>query len=143
MSKFDNAKKKALRKGYKMPVVKIGTYYQVPVLALPLFPFVYCADRYQGWSYNRRTWSEEKATKVLDKVLPKCLEWVEEDNAYYYSMCWGTSSLWRKANPIDRKWARKFSSKLLDFLECGYENTDYTKTIKNDGYDVWVKFVEK
>lgn len=142
MSKFDNAKKRALRKGNKMPVVKIGTYYQVPVLALPLFPFVYCWDRYQEWSYNRRTWSEEKATKVLDKVLPKCLEWVEEDNAYYYCMEWSTNQLWENAG-IHRKWTLKFSGKLKNFIEEGYENKNYTKTVEYDGYETWVKFVEK
>ena len=142
MSKFDNAKKRSLRKGNKMPVVKIGAYYQVPVLALPLFPFVYCWDRYQEWSYNRRTWDEEKATKVLDKVLPKCLEWVEEDNAYYYCMEWSTNQLWENAG-IHRKWALKFSGKLKNFIEEGYENKNYTKTVEYDGYETWVKFVEK
>lgn len=142
MSKFDNAKKKALRKGNKMPVVKIGKYYQVPVLALPLFPFVYCWDRYQERSYNRRTWSEEKATKVLDQILPKCLEWVEEDNAYYYCMEWSTSLLWKNAG-VNRKWALKFSGKLRDFIKEGYENKNYTKTVESDWYETWVKFVEK
>lgn len=142
MSKFDSAKKRSLRKGNKMPAVTIGTYYQVPVLALPLFPFVYCWDKYIEWSYNRRTWSEKKATKVLDKVLPKCLEWVEEDNAYYYCMEWPTNQLWENAG-IHRKWALKFSGKLKNFIEEGYENKNYTKTIEPPCDETWVKFVEK
>ena len=111
--------------------------------AAPLIPFVELYCYIEEKMYERRKWSEEKATKVLNKVLPKILEYVEEDNAFYYCMDWSPCSLYRKAPCYYYKWAEKFSYKLQRFIRDGYENEDYVKTIENDGYDVWVKFSEK
>jgi hypothetical protein len=88
-------------------------------------------------------WSAERATKVLNHVLPKVLEWVEEDKAYYYCMDWGTSNLWRGAKRTDRKWAQKWQYQLRDFIKEGYENELYSKSVEKDYYDTWVKFEER
>ena len=140
MADFNKAKR--TNNGKKWYVVNTKNY-QVYFWALPLLPIVIMIEKLENWQYERRTWSEEKATKVLNKVLPKVLEYVEEDNAFYYCMGWSPCSLYRKAPCYYYKWAEKFSYKLQRFIRDGYENEDYAKTIENDGYDVWIKFSEK
>lgn len=142
MALFDKAKTPAKpRKKWWILHTKNYSYY---IWALPIIPFVLLVDYIKNRHYKRLVWDETIATKVLDKVLPQILEWVEEDNAFYYSMEWSTSSLWRRAPRKYRKWADKFTVKLQDFIAIGYENADYIKTIETDNYgECWVKFVEK
>ena len=83
---------------------------------------------------------------MLDKVLPKVLDYSEKDKAFYYNMEWGCSQLWYKAPLRYRKWARKFQYDLHKFIEEGYENAQYIKTVDKDKYlyeDTWIKFEEK
>ncbi len=141
MKSFEYAKNKENKK-FKMPVVKMGEY-RVYLWALPIAPFAIAYDKLQTWAYNRRVWNDKKATKVLDYVLPYILEYVEEDNAYYYCMDWGTYNLWKKAPIISRAWARKFSNRLQHYIKDYYEKEGFVKTVESDGYDTWVKFVEK
>ena len=141
MAKFDKAKieKKNKRKWY----IINGKKYSYYIWALPIIPFVLLVDKIQEEASKRRVWNEERATKVLDYVLPQVLEWVEEDKAFYYCMQWGPSHMWRKARRRDRKWAFKFDWRLQRYVKDGYENADYTKTVEQDYDDTWVKFVEK
>jgi hypothetical protein len=139
MTKFDKA-----RQNNKKRVnlrVKIGKY-DVIFWALPIFPIFLAVEKIKDWHYNSLVWNEEKATKVLDKVLPKVLEWVEENDAYYYCMDWGNSHMYTKAPLLHKAWARKFSSRLQSYIRDGYENKNYTKEIEKDYYEEWVKFVE-
>ena len=138
---FDKAKE---TKSNKKPWYIIhGKRYSYCFWALPLVPFVTLYDVMSQRADKRRVWSEERATKVLNHVLPRVLEWVEEDKAYYYCMDWGTSNLWRSAKRIDRKWAQKWQYQLHKFIKEGYENNNYTKSVENDYYDTWVKFEER
>lgn len=142
MASFDKAKVEKVnkRKWYEIHHGNY-TYY---IWSIPLVPFVILHDKIQEYQSKRRVWSEEKATKVLDYVLPQVLEWVEDDKAFYYSMEWGISRLWRKARRRDRKWAYKFDWRLHNFIKDGYENAEYIKTVEQDScYETWVKFVEK
>jgi hypothetical protein len=138
---FDKAKE---TKSNKKPWYIInGKRYSYYIWALPLVPFVTLYEKIDDWADSRRVWSAERATKVLNHVLPKVLEWVEEDKAYYYCMEWGTSNLWRGAKRIDRKWARKHEYKLREFIREGYENEHYNKSVEQDYYETWVKFEER
>ena len=138
---FDKAKETKSNK--KRWYVINGKRYSYYIWALPLVPFVILCDALSQKANERRVWSAERATKVLNHVLPKMLEWVEEDNAYYYCMDWGTSGLWEKAKRIDRKWARKWRYQLRDFIKEGYENENYSKSVEEDYYETWVKFEER
>lgn len=141
MTTFDKAKTKTKR-NKKWYVIKIKDY-KFYIWAIPLVPLAIAIEKFNHWRYTRLVWNEEKATKILDKVLPKRLDWEEENNAFYYSMSWGYSILWRKAPLFHRQWARKFAYKLHQFIEKGYENVNYIKTIEKDYYDTVVKFTEK
>jgi hypothetical protein len=144
MKTFDKAKQTSKpRKKWWIIHRKKYSYY---IWALPLIPFIELADYIEEKAYAKRVWNTTTATKVLDKVLPKVLEWVEDDKAFYYNMEWGYSQLWRKAPLKYRKWARKFQYDLHKFVETGYENAQYTKTVDKGEYyydDTWVKFEEK
>ena len=85
--------------------------------------------------YEALEWSNERATKILDRVLPKRLGWDQEDNYYYYDMGW---AVWRNrelAKITDKIWMDKFAYKLHRFILEGYENPNYTKEIKRDWCD--------
>lgn len=141
MASFDKAKVKKVKKG--LPRISVGDY-EVLIFALPLLPFVMALDAFHDWQYNRLVWRAEKATKVLNTILPKVLEWVEEDNAFYYCTGWNGSIL-RDAAPLRyKKWVKKYYWKLHDFVEDGYQNPDYDKTVESDASgDVWIKFTAK
>lgn len=139
MKTFEYAK---TRKHFKMPSIKT-TNYNIPVWALPIAPFIIAYDKISKWANDRRVWDEEKARKVLDRALPYVLEYVAEDDAYWYCMEW---SEWRLADhaPLGlKKWAKKFFHNLHFYLEENYENPNYTKTIERDDWQVWLKFEKK
>ena len=145
MTKFDKAKKKVERnKKLKKfsPYISIGNY-KVFVLILPIFPFIVVWEKLKDWNYQRMKWDEKKAIKILNYVLPKTLEWDEEDNAFYYCLEWSPSGFSNSARIIDKKWCKKFKYDLRDFIEKEYENPNYIKTIERDWEESWVKFVEK
>ena len=90
-------------------------------------------------------WSEEKATKALNYFLPHVLEFVEEDNAYYYCTNWHYDG-WNIAKKVPfgmKKWAKKFGYETLKYLEEGYENAEFSKSIEKDYCDTWIKFEKK
>ena len=140
MADFNKAKR--TNNGKKWYVINTKNY-QVYFWALPMLPIVIMIDKLKNWQYNRRTWNDEKAKKVLDKILPKVLDWVEEDSAFYYCMDWSDWGLYHNAPIGYRNWVKKFRYELQKFICYGYENEKYTKTVENDGYGVWVKFSEK
>ena len=138
---FDKAKEtKSNKKPWYVINGKRSSYYG---WAMPLVPFVTLYDVMSRRADKRRVWDTERATRVLHHVLPKVLEWVEEDKAYYYCMEWGTSNLWRGAKYSDRKWARKWEYHLRDFIKEGYENENYSKSVEKDCCDTWGKFEER
>ena len=143
MVKFDKAKTQQENKNKKKWYIIHGKRYTYCILALPLVPFVTLYDVMSQRADKRRVWSAERATKVLNHVLPKVLEWVEEDKAYYYCMEWRPGNLWRKAKYIDRKWARKWEYQLPEFIKNNYQNENYSKSVEKDYYDTWVKFEER
>ena len=143
---FDKARKTTETKNNKKWYVIYTKNYSIYLWALPIAPFAIAIEKLNDWYYKRLEWNEQRATKVLNKVLPKVLEWVEEENAYYYCMNWGTSNLLRGAAAIDRKWARKFQYSLQNYIQDSYENADYTKVVEKaqaSWDDTWVKFIEK
>lgn len=139
---FDEAKKTEKKKKRWNGRVKIDGY-DVIFWALPIFPIFYGIEKFKDWNYRRMAWSEKRADRVLNDILPKALEWVEEDNAFYFCMQWGEGIYWRRAKRADRKWAKKFCYKIKSYLEDEYENAQYTKTVERDYYETWIKFVEK
>lgn len=139
LDKAKKAKQKQNKKWYILHTKKYSYY----IWALPLLPFVILIDYIKDWHYNRLIWSNERAIKVLNKTLPKIIEWVEEDKSFYYSMDWGTSQLYNRAPFFSRKWARKFARKLHCFIKEEFEIEGYNKSIEIDDYEeVWVRFSE-
>lgn len=138
MAKFEKVKK--VKKDWGR--IHVGQY-QVYFWALPILPFYHFWKKFKNWKYNRLVWNEERATKVLDKILSTKLDYDKENKAFYYCMEWSYWDLWRNAPRKDRAWAEKFCSKLHHFILEGYENPDYIKTIDKDWNETWVKFSEK
>jgi hypothetical protein len=142
MATFDKAKNNNKKSNGKKWYIVYTKNHSIYLWALPIAPFVIGWMKFDDWRYKRLQWTEERATKVLNKVLPKVLEYT--DNAYWYSPDWGSSHMHKYCSLVDKKWARKFAYKLQQFVEKGYENPEYTKTVEREPYcTTWVKFVEK
>ena len=137
MKDFEKAKKQKQKRSPRR--FNIAGYNDVFWYEIPLVPLRVLSD----WRYERMKWDEKKATKILDKILPMKLEWVPEDNAFYYCMEWNAAyGLISKAPFYYKKWVKKFYYKLHQFIAEGYQNADYNKTVIDD-YDQWVKFEER
>lgn len=133
---FEKAKNKP-----KKPWYMVNTKnYQIPLWALPIAPFVIGISKLSDWFYGRIKWDERKATKVLNHVLPKILDYDKDESAYYYCMDWGTYILWDKAPLRYRCFAKKYHLSLHSFIKNGYMVKGYCKSVINDGYDEWVEF---
>lgn len=114
--------------------------YQIPLWALPIAPIVIGISNLSDWFYDRIKWDEHKATKVLNHVLPKILDYEKDEDAYYYSMYWGAHNLWHKAPLRYRRFAHKYYVQLHFFIKDGYMVKGYCKSVISDIYDEWVEF---
>lgn len=145
---FDEAKERATKtrkppkKNYfNVKITLHDTVYNINFLLVPIAIAVDYYEYYKNKWYHSLAWNEEKATKLLDRTLPKVLEYVEEKNAYYYNTAWRSIYFTGKAPFGMRTWARKFRNEVIEFIEKGYENPNYTKIVEDDyGYEKWVKF---
>ncbi len=132
---FEKAKNKP-----KKPWYMVNTKnYQIPFWALPIAPFVIGISKLNDWFYDRIKWDERKATKVLNHVLPKILDYDKDEDAYYYCMDWGYN-LWHKAPLRYRRFAYKYDVQLHSFIKEKYMVKGYCKSVINDGYDEWIEF---
>ena len=142
---FDKAKQKdrPKRKEFKVRYKFFGEEFYINPFLIPVAIVVGTAEYIDNKYYESLEWSDEKATKLLNRTLPYVLEWVEENNAYYYCMNWGCGYFSKRAPFGYRRWGVKFYSDIIDFIKDGYENPNYCKTVEKDKYgDVWVKFEE-
>ena len=134
MKGFEYAKKKNANRNKKRWWVVNSGRYEVYLWALPLYPLFLLSEKIKDWQYEHLVFTEERANKVLDQVLPKILDYDEEAKEYYCFYEWGTSAFWRKANIFNKKWAKKFSYKLREHLVNNYEHPKYIKRIEYPGY---------
>lgn len=114
--------------------------YQIPVWALPIAPIIIGISKLSNWFYDRIKWDERKATKVLNHVLPKILDYDKDEDAYYYCMNWGTYILWHEAPLRCRRFAYKYEFRLHSFIKDKYMVKGYCKSVINDDYEEWVEF---
>lgn len=132
---FEKAKNKSKKSWYMVNTKN----YQIPLWVLPITPFVIGISKLHDWFYDRIKWDERKATKVLNHVLPKILDYDKDEDAYYYCMDWGYN-LWHKAPLKYRCFAHKYYVQLHSFIKNKYVVKGYCKSVINDGYDEWVEF---
>lgn len=140
---FRKAKKKAERKKYKLWYIFKAGKWECFFFLVPLIPFVELSERIKAKKYNNLVWSDKKAKKVLDKTLPKALNYDTNENEYYFGTDWNTRVLVKNTPIRWRKWADKFSSSLYEYLKNTYENESYIKTVEESCTGNWVIFKEK
>lgn len=133
---FEKAKNKPRKPWYMVNTKN----YQIPIWALPIAPFVIGISKLNNWFYDRIKWDEAKATKVLNHVLPKILDYDKNEDAYYYCMDWGTYILWHEAPLRYRRFAYKYEFRLHSFIKDKYMARGYCKSVINDDYEEWVEF---
>ena len=140
--KFEKPVRKTPKQWKKKLMIRIKPNYEFYFFFLPIAIPIIIRDKISDYIYHRLKWDEKRAEKVLNKTLPKILSFDEDGPNCYYSLRWGAYPLANKAPKFDKRWARKFSIRLLDYLKDEYENKDYTKKIEYDGYEEWVIFTE-
>jgi hypothetical protein len=146
MKDFEYAKKKNTNKRKRRWWVVSCGRYEVYLWGLPIYPLFLLSEKIKDWRYEHLVFTEERANKVLDQVLPKILSYDEEAKEYYYFYEWGVSAFWRKANIFNKRWAKKFSYKLRDHLVNNYEHPKYIKRVENSNYcpdSIEIVFKEK
>jgi hypothetical protein len=142
MTKFDKAKKKEVSRKDKWYIVTWREFC-CPFWLCPLIPVAIVIDKLEKWNYNRKKWSEKRATRMLHRILPHYLEWVEEENAYYFDMDCYYRYMYTKARFFDKAWGRKFEYELYAFIRDGYENDRYIKSEERYEGRLYIKFTEK
>ncbi len=106
--------------------------YSCFVLFTPLIPFVWTYDKWKEYLWESCQWSEKKASKVLDYVLPYFLDYDKQKDEYSYCNKWAYTG-WRFAKRVPlglKTFTRKFTKEIKDYLFNEYEK---------DGYDKWIK----
>lgn len=144
---FEYAKTKKMRKRFKLPRIKYQIY-SIPILLLPIAPFVIAWDKIKRWNYRRQSWSDAKATKALDYFLPHVLDYDEDDGCYYCHTAWRYNRWYvQKYVPLTLKtWVKKYHYELKDFLIDSYNKDGYFKTLVEDKWDTeekWIRFSKK
>ena len=78
---FDKAKQKnrPKRKEFKVRYKFFGEEFYVNPFLIPVAIVVGTAEYIDNKYYESLEWSDEKATKLLNRTLPYVLEWVEEE----------------------------------------------------------------
>lgn len=138
---FDKAKKNSQPKK-KWWLVGKKKYF---IWMLPVVPFysfyIYLCNR----RWKNLEWNEKRAVKVLNKLLPKILDWVEEEKTFYYDYSWDWDYTTKHKAPLGHKqWTLKFSYELKKFFLDEYQNPAYTKEKGVDEWgDKYLKFIEK
>ena len=142
---FDKAKENGKKKNKKKWWIINTKNYSYYIWALPIIPFCWVYDKIVNLIDKSRKWDEAKADKILNKTLPKMLKWDEEEKNYYLYIRSFYGFNWERVPFIYRKWSKKFSYRLKEYLLDKYENELYTKKVEKEDYDdfYYITFTEK
>lgn len=135
---FDRAKRKKKHNLY----IKTNDY-ELFFLLLPILPFVMFYDWLDKKWYDSLTWSEDKASKVLDSFLPNVVSYHKESYSYCMEWRYNNKELCRYAPLGYKKWSDKFYFQIREYLETGYENENYDKEVIKNRWETWIVFKEK
>lgn len=102
--------------------------YSIYLWGVPLLPFAILTDKIE----ENRKWCPHKAEKVINRGLPKMLDYDPEEDNYEYCMRWGTSWMYEYAPLHLKAWARKFQYSIKKYLLELYEHPMYNKTVIDD-----------
>ena len=135
---FDKAKERQIKKEKnkgkkKWRIIKFKDYV-IPLYLLPLAVFIIPYYEIEKAIDKSIKWDEKKAKKILDKTLPKILEWWEEENCYYLDLRKYHTLSTDKVPFIYKRWARRFRYNLTGYLIENYQNDLYIKKVEDD-YD--------
>lgn len=106
--------------------------YDCFFLLFPLIPIAMLLDWIDTKYYKSLKWSNRTADKVLNRFLPKVVEYDEKTDSFYYNTNWYSYH----AVPFGyRNWYQKFKDELDNYLITDYHPEGYTKTVeKGDTY---------
>ena len=142
---FDKAKENGKKKNKKKWWIINTKNYSYYIWALPIIPFCWMYDKIVELIDKSRKWDEAKAEKILNKTLPKILKWDDDEKNYYLYIRSYYGFNWERVPFIYRKWSKKFSYRLKEYLLDKYENELYTKKVEKEDYDdfYYITFTEK
>lgn len=135
MKDFTYAKRKSQpRKPWY--IVKIGTR-NIYLWSLPLLPFDIFYNKIYDYRWKRNEWSEKKAAKVLDCVLPYVLEYDEKHDVYYHNMNWHMKNTFKRHAPLGTKtFVVKHYYEISNYLVNEYQKDGYEKRFYTEDGEV-------
>ena len=126
--KKPSTKKKSNRRFWHIRTKNYDCFF----LLFPLIPIALLLDWIDTKYYKSLKWSNRTADKVLNRFLPKVVEYDEKTDSFYYNTSWYAYH----AVPFGyHNWYQKFKDELDDYLITDYCPEGYTKTVeKGDTY---------
>jgi len=122
-----------------MKIIKTKNY-EIPLRLLPAamvqIPYNWVCNWYDSWT----RWDKDKANTVLNYALPYVVEYDPVDDDYYiYTE--RACSLYKYVPFYLKNFAKKWESRLLNYIATDFEVDGYNKTVLNTGIYLYDKLV--
>lgn len=117
------------------------------VVLFPIWALVLLKDKLNSKLNNRQEWNEERATEILNYYIPRCAEWNEKEQCFYFfdnGMGWNLSLAKRYLKRKDRRFWKVhcgfWGGEIRNFLIEKFELDGFNKEVL-DTWDDWTEIV--
>lgn len=140
--KAEKAKKKRERTGKKWWMV-YKKDYAFPFWLFPVYWLSLILEAVQKLEDKLYQWSDTKAAKMANYIIPQFLEYEEEEDSYYFPVDFGCSNYHKFVPLWHRRWVRKFSYDIMKFIKTVYQKKGYDKIFFEQYGDEYVVFKKR
>ena len=105
-------------------------YKVLRVILFPIWWYVEGKEKINTWLNSKTKWSEERANEILCYYIPRSADWSEEEKCFYYfnnGMGWTSKSHLKKIKIKDRRFWKRYYSKIRMYLIENFELENFTK----------------
>lgn len=110
------------------------------VLLFPIWIVVLIKNEISESIYRNMEWSDSRAIRILDKVLPHEVEICDDELCY----CTEWHNPWAIGHHLhfgDKIYARKFNYEILEYLKTKYQIDGYEKRLElPSDFEHWIVF---
>lgn len=106
------------------------------VVLFPLWTCVEVKEKITKWLDNRQEWSEERANEIFNYYIPRCAEWNEKEQCFYFfdnGMGWNIALAKRYLKRKDRRFWKVncgwWGSKMREYLVEKFQLEGFTKEV--------------
>lgn len=146
---FEYAKKKAEKEkekrdnaGKKLWMVYKDNY-AFPIFLFPVYWLALILEAIQKWESNLYQWSDNKAAKMANYIIPQFLSYDEDEDSYYFPVSFGYSNYYKCVPFWHRRWVKKFEYPLMEFIKTIYQKKGYDKMFYEQYGEEYVVFKKR